>query len=255
MKKTDSQIFTSENFWTPFQSDLESSSARVIIQSPFISSKRINALIDVFRKLIENHVTICLYIQEPRFWRDARTEIDPQNAVRINEMHSFIKLFEDEGIHINLRKNIHEKLAVIDDFILWEGSLNILSYGDSKERMRRWTDTNEIKSAIELHNLDNCLQCTSLINKIRVKETDTTGSTKYQLLVQQLVAYRKSRNISQNVLAQKIGISKSHLSRIESGKTSISVADFEKLTGKLELEIVMVPKPFLPSVAKIVLKS
>ncbi|HMT19521.1 MAG TPA: hypothetical protein PKD15_05805, partial [Candidatus Saccharibacteria bacterium] len=31
----------------------------------------------------------------------------------------------------------HRKLAMIDDYILWEGSLNMLSQNGSKEVMRR----------------------------------------------------------------------------------------------------------------------
>ena len=35
-------------------------------------------------------------------------------------------------------KGIHQKVAIIDDRICWEGSLNILSFANSRELMRRF---------------------------------------------------------------------------------------------------------------------
>ncbi len=39
----------------------------------------------------------------------------------------------------------HRKLAIIDDCVLWEGSLNILSQNISREFMRRILSESEVK--------------------------------------------------------------------------------------------------------------
>jgi hypothetical protein len=44
---------------------------------------------------------------------------------------------QDIGIKVLYTVKHHRKLAIIDEEILWEGSLNILSQGDSCEIMRR----------------------------------------------------------------------------------------------------------------------
>ena len=48
------------------------------------------------------------------------------------------KLLREHGVKVCFYKDMrHRKLAIIDGEILWEGSLNILSQGYSKEIMRR----------------------------------------------------------------------------------------------------------------------
>jgi len=44
------------------------------------------------------------------------------------------------------RSNMHQKIAILDNEIAWEGSLNILSHRDTEEHMRRF----EGQSAIEI---------------------------------------------------------------------------------------------------------
>ena len=58
------------------------------------------------------------------------------------ESHSFYPFIRSDKKYRRIKKVLytvkhHRKLAIIDEEILWEGSLNILSQGDSCEIMRR----------------------------------------------------------------------------------------------------------------------
>jgi len=57
------------------------------------------------------------------------------------------------GVKVIERPGMHQKVAILDDTIAWEGSLNILSHRDSQEQMRRfegqWT-VEEIIRNLEL---------------------------------------------------------------------------------------------------------
>jgi hypothetical protein len=46
------------------------------------------------------------------------------------------------GCTVELRSRMHEKLAMIDERVLWHGSLNILSHRDTTESMLRLLGTN-----------------------------------------------------------------------------------------------------------------
>lgn len=48
---------------------------------------------------------------------------------------------------------------------------------------------------------------------------------------------RKSKRITQDFLAQKIGINRRHLSRLESGKSYPSIQLLEKIADYFEIEI------------------
>jgi hypothetical protein len=43
-------------------------------------------------------------------------------------------------VEVVLREETHEKIAIIDKQILWDGSLNILSHKDGPESMNRFDD-------------------------------------------------------------------------------------------------------------------
>ncbi|HHW28223.1 MAG TPA: hypothetical protein GXX21_01505 [Syntrophomonadaceae bacterium] len=49
---------------------------------------------------------------------------------------------------------MHQKIAIIDGKVVWEGSLNILSHIDGREQMRRIAEQETAKEIIRLLELD-----------------------------------------------------------------------------------------------------
>ena len=85
-------------------------------------------LYPIFERLIKNRVKIYIFT---RASREHSESMEIQSELEIQR-------FEEIGVQIFLcTGNHHRKLAIIDRSILWEGSLNILSYTRSKEIMRR----------------------------------------------------------------------------------------------------------------------
>jgi hypothetical protein len=65
------------------------------------------------------------------------------------EIQCALKDYEEMGACIfYLQGSIHEKVAIIDRKILWEGSLNILSQRNSREMMRRTFDEKAAKEVM-----------------------------------------------------------------------------------------------------------
>ncbi len=50
--------------------------------------------------------------------------------------------FQDAGVRILFKANIHQKFAVIDQKIVWYGSINLLSYGSAQESIMRLESPN-----------------------------------------------------------------------------------------------------------------
>ena len=46
------------------------------------------------------------------------------------------------GISLKFKSNIHQKFAVIDNRIVWYGSINLLSFGKSEESIMRLDSSN-----------------------------------------------------------------------------------------------------------------
>ncbi len=49
---------------------------------------------------------------------------------------------KDAGINMSFKSNIHQKFAVIDQRIVWYGSINLLSFGNAEESIMRLESPN-----------------------------------------------------------------------------------------------------------------
>ncbi|WP_417491209.1 helix-turn-helix domain-containing protein [Maricaulis sp.] len=63
-----------------------------------------------------------------------------------------------------------------------------------------------------------------------------------------LRAAREAKDIRQSALAHTVGISPAHLSRIESGKITPTLATLQQIARVLDLEIMLVPRQSVPAV-------
>ena len=52
-------------------------------------------------------------------------------------LEATLSSLENVGVRLLFRSNIHQKFAVIDQKIVWYGSINLLSYGSAQESIMR----------------------------------------------------------------------------------------------------------------------
>lgn len=122
-----SALYDNRNFYKAFEKDLKRAQRSVLIESPFITMRRMNELLPLFRKLRQRGTRVVVNTRNP-------VEHDERYA---HEATAAIYEMQQMGIKIMFTIKHHRKLAVIDGETLWEGSLNILSQNDSCEIMRR----------------------------------------------------------------------------------------------------------------------
>lgn len=123
-----SKLFDETTFYEAFIKDLGKCQKEVIIESPYITCQRMKLLEPTFRKLIKRGIKVYIITRNPR---EHCESLSRQAELEIS-------IFEEMGIQVLLYPgNHHRKLAILDRKILWEGSLNILSQGYSREIMRR----------------------------------------------------------------------------------------------------------------------
>lgn len=122
-----STLLDQDNFYSTFTKDLLRAKHEVIIESPFISIKRINYLMPTFLKLNQRGVRIIINTKP----------LDEQDVDYSGQAGKCIALLQELGVEILITGGHHRKLAIIDQQVLYEGSLNILSQNNSCEIMRR----------------------------------------------------------------------------------------------------------------------
>lgn len=119
-------LFDESTFYKQFTTDLLKAKEEVVIESPFITTKRTNKLVPVFNKLIRRGIKVYIITRE---------HLSPYKEQSEREICHFERI----GVQTLICKgNHHRKLAIIDQEVLWEGSLNILSQIKSREIMRRF---------------------------------------------------------------------------------------------------------------------
>lgn len=124
-----SKLFNETTFYPQFINDLQQAKKEVIIESPFITSSRMEKLYPIFQQVLAKKILFIIITRDPSEYDD-----DFMQHQATNEILQSIDL----GVDIKLVTGYHHrKLAIIDKQILWEGSLNILSFSKSQEIMRR----------------------------------------------------------------------------------------------------------------------
>lgn len=133
-----SQLYDQTSFYKAFLHDLKHAQSRVIIESPFITKKRMILLSPILQSLMIKGVHIVI---------NTKPFEEHEQSYQSQAMWA-VGMMQDMGIEVLMTVGHHRKLAIIDDEILWEGSLNILSQNDSCEIMRRIHSHEDVKQMI-----------------------------------------------------------------------------------------------------------
>ena len=112
-----------------YKIDVRSANREVFIVSPFVSKRTVYKLLPFFESITGN-ITIL-----------TRPAVDYSNDINRSRVESCFKTLEDAGFRLMFKSKIHQKFAVIDKRIIWYGSINLLSYGNSEESIMRLEST------------------------------------------------------------------------------------------------------------------
>lgn len=140
-----SELFNNDTFYAAFARDLRGCHEEAIIESPFITLRRLRVLLPILSHLIDREVRIVVNTRNP---------LEENNAFWSREAQIAIELLQRIGVIVLYTVRHHRKLAIMDKTILWEGSLNILSYHDSCEVMRRTESSQLAQQMLEFIKLN-----------------------------------------------------------------------------------------------------
>lgn len=142
-----SKLFDQNTFYPAFQKDLHQCREELIIESPFITMRRIESLLPTFKKLRKRDVKITINTR-PLEEHDSYLHFEAEKAIEI---------LQDMDVHVLITGGHHRKLVIIDRTILYEGSLNVLSQNESCEIMRRIESVQASRETIRFIKLDKYL--------------------------------------------------------------------------------------------------
>jgi hypothetical protein len=111
-------LFGGRDFAKLCRFDMENAEKSIVVFSGFITQERAAQMGDLFRQKIAHGVKVRCVTRPPN-----RNGTIPEEQGR-----TALTALESLGVAIDLRNDIHEKVVLIDNKIVWFGSLNPLSH-------------------------------------------------------------------------------------------------------------------------------
>ena len=142
-------VMTQEAFFGKLTQDLASSSKRVVIYSPFMSQNRLGQLAPHLKATIERGVRVYVV---------TKTATPEERKGQLETYRQIEAALEEWGVIVAHKRNMHEKVVLIDDEILWSGSLNALSFSDTQEIMERRKSSKIAEDYIETLRTNELLE-------------------------------------------------------------------------------------------------
>ena len=119
-----------------FEKDIVGTKNRIIITAPYLSKSETQTFILLASKLLTSGVGIQIFVRKP------------DDEGKIKKLQTCLNLLENAGITVIQKENVSQKIAIIDEKVLWYGNINFLGFTESEEcAMRIVTPT--IASEIE----------------------------------------------------------------------------------------------------------
>ena len=126
-QEVSNSIFDSIGYWEVFEKDVLSANKSIVISSPFLSSRKVEWLVEQSETLQKRGVTIKVFSLSPEAYPEDGREHHRELLERI----------ATAGICVKTQNHCYERYAVIDQSLVWYGSMNLLSRGKEEDSLMR----------------------------------------------------------------------------------------------------------------------
>ncbi len=120
-------IYDIENYAETYWRDLEEAKTAVIVSSPRLNNQKVNRIISVLGERQELGVKVTIVTWHPDAYKYGRDDVRMELMERLRSA----------GFEIRLMEESCEHYAVIDNEIVWYGSINLLSKEDAEDNLMR----------------------------------------------------------------------------------------------------------------------
>ena len=126
-KQKANAIYDMENYAETYWRDLEEAKTTVIVSSPRLNNQKVNRIIAVLGKRQELGIKVTIVTWHPDAYKYGRDDTRMELMERLRKAGFEIRLVEESCEHY----------AVIDNEIVWYGSMNLLSKEDAEDNLMR----------------------------------------------------------------------------------------------------------------------
>ena len=120
-------IYDIENYAETYWKDLEEANSAVVVSSPRLNNQKVDRIINMLGKRRELGVKVTIVTWHPDAYKYGKDDVRMELMERLRKA----------GFEIRLVEETCEHYAVIDNEIVWYGSVNLLSKEDAEDNLMR----------------------------------------------------------------------------------------------------------------------
>ncbi len=126
-KQKANAIYDIENYAETYWKDLEEANSAVVVSSPRLNNQKVDRIINMLGKRRELGVEVTIVTWHPDAYKYGKDDVRMELMERLRKAGFEIRLVEESCEHY----------AVIDNEIVWYGSVNLLSKEDAEDNLMR----------------------------------------------------------------------------------------------------------------------
>lgn len=126
-KQKANAIYDIENYAETYWKDLEEANSAVVVSSPRLNNQKVDRIINMLGKRREFGVKVTIVTWHPDAYKYGKDDVRMELMERLRKAGFEIRLVEESCEHY----------AVIDNDIVWYGSVNLLSKEDAEDNLMR----------------------------------------------------------------------------------------------------------------------
>ena len=126
-KQKANAIYDIENYAETYWKDLEEANSAVVVSSPRLNNQKVDRIIKILGKRLELGVKVTIVTWHPDAYKYGKDDVRMELMERLRKAGFEIRLVEESCEHY----------AVIDNEIVWYGSVNLLSKEDAEDNLMR----------------------------------------------------------------------------------------------------------------------
>ena len=139
-KQNANAIFGMDTYEKVYERDLLEANKEIIISSPGLNQAKVNAFVRLIKQRQEDGVKITVVTLNPEGYPEEKIE----------DTWVLVRILKNCGIMVKLLDHMHEHFAIVDDEIVWYGSMNLLSRAKVDDNLMRVKSKETAQELLEI---------------------------------------------------------------------------------------------------------
>ena len=139
-KQNANTIFDIDSYEKVYAKDLLEANKEIIISSPGLNRSKVDAFVKLIKHRQEDGVKLTVITLNPEGYPEEK----------IKDTKRLVEILKNCGIRIKLQEHMHEHFAIIDEEIVWYGSMNFLSRAKADDNLMRVKSKDVAQELLEI---------------------------------------------------------------------------------------------------------